>query len=292
MKQLRRTVLFVPANNPRMVEKASKLNSDMVILDCEDSVPESEKGRARETLSNSLSSHSWAGKEVGIRINGLDTPHYEEDLKRAVAAGPRFIAIPKVETADEVRAVDRTIRRLAGDGYKEDSLPKIMVIVETPRGLIAVEQILSSSPLVTAVEFGSEDFSLSMGIYGFNRSELATIYARSRVVAAAHAFHVDPLDEAFVDLRDVEGLRASAANARSLGFVGKGVIHPSQIDVVNQVFSPSKEEIAWARRVLDAWAEARKEGKGAFRLDEKMVDIVHVKMAERILGEAEMTGSR
>jgi citrate lyase subunit beta / citryl-CoA lyase len=290
LKSLRRTMLFVPGNNPRMIEKASTTGADMVLLDSEDAVPQPEKGRARQILREGFAAFRWGSKEVGVRVNGMDTPYYGDDLRNAVQTGVHFITLPKIEKAGEVREAERDIKKAAGRGAKEDAIPKILVTIENPQGLNVVEEILSASPLVTAVEFGAEDYALSMGIHGIARSVSSTLYARSRVVAAAHALSVDPLDQSFVGLNDPEGLRASALDAKGLGFVGKAVIHPNQIDIVNQVFSPSKDDVTWARRLLEAWKAAQAEGRGAFRLDDKMVDAVHVKMAEEILKKAKALG--
>lgn len=276
-----RSVLFVPANSGKMIEKASTLKEDAVILDCEDSVPESEKANARELASKAKITYDWGRKLVGVRINGLDTKHFVDDLKAAVNAD--FIVLPKVDDSAEVLLVERLIEQMTAANGSASQSPRLLVIMESPRGLINVEAILGSSRRIAAAEFGSEDYALNMGIYGATRSTSSAIYARSRVVAAAHAFGVAPLDQAFVDLKDLEGLRASAKEAKELGFVGKAVIHPSQIDVVNEVFSPTKADVEWATKVIAAWEVAQREGRAAFRLDDKMVDVVHVKMAERIL---------
>lgn len=287
MNRLRRTVLFVPANSGKMIGKASALGADMVILDCEDSVPVREKENARKTFGPEMRKWDWGKKEVGVRVNGLDTPSFGDDLKAAVDAGVKFVVLPKIEVAAEVAGVQEKMEKLGGS---TGGLPEIMVTIENPRGLNNVEEILSSSPLISSMEFGSEDFALSLGLYGAERSGLSTLYARSRIVASGHAAGIDVLDQAFVGLTDPEGLKASALEAKNLGFTGKAVIHPSQIDIVNQVFTPSKSELDWARRLLEAWKTAQAEGRGAFRLDDRMVDVVHVKMAESILAKAESLG--
>ena len=279
-------MLFVPANSPKMIGKASALGADMVILDCEDSVPLEEKENARATFGPEMKKHDWGKKEVGVRVNGLDTPFFGDDLKAAVEAGAKFVVLPKIESATEVVQIEEKMRSHAGT----NRVPEIMVTIENPRGLNNVEQILASSPLITSMEFGSEDFALNLGIYGVDRSGQSTLYARSRIVASGHAAGVDVLDQAFVGLSDPEGLRAAALEARNLGFTGKAVIHPSQIDIVNGVFTPSEDELKWARRVLEAWKSAQAEGRGAFRLDDKMVDVVHVKMAESVISKAESLG--
>lgn len=284
MMKLRRTILFVPANNQRMMEKASKLGTDMIILDCEDSVPSKEKLVAREYASEALKLYNWGSKEVGIRINGLDTLLWLDDLKSAAKASPSFILVPKIEEPSEVKLVDRIIRYSANSGEQHQrELPRIIVAIENAKGLMNIEPILSASELITAIEFGAEDYSLSLGILSIERSESSSFYARARVVAAASAFSIDALDQAYVNLNNLDGLRKSALDARDLGFSGKSVIHPNQIEVVNQVFSPSATDISWAKRVLEAWKVAENEGKGAFRFEDKMVDVVHVKMAQEIL---------
>jgi len=270
-----------------MMEKASKLQTDMVILDCEDSVTEKDKLAARDAASQALKMYDWGSKEVGIRINGLDTSLWLEDLESAARSSPSFILVPKIEDPSEVKKVDQIIRRSAKDAKK---LPRIMVAIENAKGLLNIENILQASELITAIEFGAEDYSLSLGILSIERSEESSLYARSRVVAVSRALSIDALDQAYVNLTDQDGLRKSAEEAKNLGFAGKSVIHPSQIEIVNEVFSPSQADISWARKVLEAWKIAEKEGKGAFRFEDKMVDIVHVKMAQKILSFAKEAG--
>lgn len=263
-----------------MVEKASGLDCDMVILDCEDSIPFKEKKQARDSASKAVSQYAWSPKEIGIRINAVDTEFWRDDLISASLAAPDFLVIPKVEEPAEISLVESVIKDNLGD---KQSSTQIIVAIESAKGLVNVEHILLSSSLITAIEFGAEDYSLSLGILSIKRSEQSALYARSRVVAAARAFGMDALDQAFVNLNDPEGLRESAIQAKQLGFSGKSVIHPNQIPIVNEVFSPSDDEISWARRVLEGWKEAEQQGKGAFRFEDKMVDIVHVRMAEEIL---------
>jgi citrate lyase subunit beta/citryl-CoA lyase len=272
-----------------MMEKASKLGEDMVILDCEDSVSQRDKVLARQSVSEALERFDWTSKEVGIRINGFETTLWLDDLTNAVKCAPDFILTPKIEQSSEVALVDQIARHVSRDHGKVP--PRLIVAIENTKGLMNLENIFKSSELITAVEFGAEDYALSLGILSLERSEMSSLYARSKVVAISRACSIDALDQAFVNLTDVEGLRKSAIEAKNLGFKGKSVIHPSQIEVVNEVFGPSQNDISWARRVLEAWKDAQNEGKGAFRLDDKMVDIVHVKMAEEILRIAEEIGT-
>ncbi|MDG6934758.1 MAG: CoA ester lyase, partial [Nitrososphaerota archaeon] len=149
MYRLRRSVLFVPGNNQKMVEKASRLRPDVVLIDCEDSVPEGEKEKARESLRSALTTHTWSSREVGVRVNAPDTPYFDEDLRVAVASGFELIAVPKVEGPEEVRLVERTLNELTRG--KQLPSPKLLVMIETAKGVTFVDQILASSSLITAV---------------------------------------------------------------------------------------------------------------------------------------------
>jgi citrate lyase subunit beta / citryl-CoA lyase len=284
---LRRSVLFVPGNSQKMMEKAAKLNSDVVILDCEDSVAFGDKKKARDMASQALGSLSWSGKEVGVRTNGFETELWEDDLRSAVRANAQFVMIPKVESVEEVQLVDKIIRETSQSGSR---FPKMFVTIENSKGLIKAEQILSSSELIAVVEFGAEDYALDLGILSSARSDVSTLYGRSYIVAVARSLGIDAIDQTFIGLNDPEGLRSSAREGKSLGFSGKNVIHPNQIDIVNECFGPSATDLKWALEVLEAWKIAEKEGRGAFRLNDTMVDIVHVKMAQRVLANARQLG--
>ena len=236
---------------------------------------------ARQIASEAIKKYEWGSKEVGIRINGLDTSLWLDDLRAAAQSRPSFILVPKIEEPSEVRLVDKLIRSLLQN--MEHALPHLIVAIENSKGVINIEDILKSSDLITAIEFGAEDYSLSLGILSIERSEMSSLYARSRIVGSSKAFGIDPLDQAYVNLTDLEGLRKSAIDAKNLGFTGKSVIHPNQIDVVNEVFTPTSTEISWAKGIIQAWKVAQEEGRGAFRFENKMVDVVHVRMAENIL---------
>lgn len=273
------------------MEKASKLNSDVIILDSEDSVAPVDKEKARGMISSALGSISWGGrKEVGVRINGLETDLWKEDLRSAVESRAQFVMIPKVQDAEEVAAVARIIGNSSQNRDPSSKPTRIFVTIENSKGLLNVEAILNSSNLIAAVEFGSEDYALDLGILSSARSSASTLYARSYVVAAARSLGIDAIDQSFIGLNDPEGLAASAREGKSLGFAGKNVIHPNQIDIVNEVFGPSMSDVEWAKEVLGAWKSAESEGKGAFRLNDKMVDIVHVKMAEHVIANARQAG--
>ncbi len=289
MRSLRRTLLFVPANNPKMVEKASTLGSDGIILDCADSVPPHEKARARASLGDSVAKFNRSTTEVGVRVNDYGTPMFEEDVRSAVLAGADFVDFPTVESAEEVKTAERLIKSTR-QSRRAGSPPGIVVLIENPKGLNRVEEIIEASSLVTAVQFGAEDYLLSLGVYHATQTDLSTLYARSRLVAAAHEASVDAIDRVFTDLKDADGLKRSALDARNMGFTGKAVIHPSQIGVVNEVFSPTKEDVAWAKRVCSVGGTASDAGQGAVNVDGAMVDAVHLKMAQEVMRKAERLG--
>lgn len=257
----------------------------MIVLDLEDSVPEAEKPAARSLASGAVEKGQWLAKEVGIRINGLDTDFWREDLERAMAGGAAFVVIPKVEKPEDIETIEDAIHKASGE-----SAPEVAVTIESPRGLINMERILAKSHLVTAAIFGAEDYALSLGLRTLVRPPMSISYARSYVPVVARAFAVDPIAEAFVSINDLEGLRISAKEGKDLGYSGKGIIHPAQISVVNEVFSPDAEELRWADEVLNAWEAAKLEGKAAFRVRNQMVDSVHIRMAQEIRKTAEQAG--
>ena len=261
----------------KMVEKASGLSSDMIVLDLEDSVPQGEKLAARTMASGSAAKQKWRAREVGIRINGLVTDLWRQDLEAVVTDGAGFVVVPKVEGPHDIEEVEAALQRTSGK-----SVPEVAVTIESPRGLINMEKILSAARSVTAAIFGAEDYTLSLGLHTLDRPPASASFARSYVAIVSRAFGIDPIAEAFVSVSDLEGLKASAVEAKYLGYAGKAVIHPAQIPVVNEAFSPTADEVAWASEVLSAWNEAKSQGKAAFRVRDRMVDSVHIKMAEEI----------
>jgi len=268
---IRRSQLYVPGNNERMVRKAAaELKPDSVILDLEDSVPPEEKGRAREILARLVQELDWGGKELCVRVNPLDTPYFYADMELVARLDAvKCVVVPKAEGPLDF------IHR--GTGRSVEPL------IETARGLLAVEDVVRSEG-VEAVSYGVADFALSVG--GDHRAYVGNQTIRTLVVAAAAAYGADPIDRVFFDLKDLEGFRRECLEARALGFVGKQVIHPSQIPIANEVFSPSADEVAWAERVVSAYEEALRQGRGAIRLDDALIDNVHYRLARRILERA------
>ncbi|MCG2893087.1 MAG: CoA ester lyase [Vulcanisaeta sp.] len=271
----RRSQLFVPGNNEHMIRKAAlELNPDSVIIDLEDAVPVNAKEDARRLIRELLPQLDWGNKELCVRVNAPDTPWFYGDVDTVMRIdNVRCIVVPKAEFSLDF------IYRATGR--------EIEPIIETARGLLNLEDIVRSEG-VTAVSYGVADFALSVG--GSLQAYESNQVIKTMVVAAARAYDVDPIDRVYFDIKDLDGFRRDCVEAKSLGFVGKQVIHPSQIPIANEVFSPSKEEVEWARRVVETYERAVKEGRGAINLDGKLVDYVHYRLARRILEIAKQLG--
>jgi citrate lyase subunit beta/citryl-CoA lyase len=253
-----------------MVRKSAELAADSVVLDLEDAVPPLEKDEAKRLLRNLMDGVDWGKREVCVRINGLETPWGMKDLLDARSMKFDTLVVPKAETALTF--------------VKTATGKSVIPLIETARGLAKVEEIVRSEG-VEAVSYGVADLAAAMGgdIHAYENNA----YVKTRVVTTARAYGVDALDRVSFDIKDLSAFRSDAVEAKKLGFVGKQVIHPDQLVVANEVFSPSKEEVEWSRRVLNAYDEAAKSGKGAIRFEGKMIDAVHYRMAKKTLENAE-----
>lgn len=262
---MRRSWLYVPANRPRFVEKAlMEAPADVVIFDLEDGVPVGEKAAARRAVSELLRRPAAGGPERWLRVNKA----FEEDLVAMAAPGLQGICLSKVEEPGEVAAAARA------------DLP-LLLGIETARGLLAAPRLATAHPLVSGLVFGAEDFALDVGMGADRDRDL--LYARSAIVVAAVAARVVAVDGVYPDLEDADGLEADALLGRRLGFSGKTTFNPRQLDVINRVFAASEEELAFARRVVEAFEAAQTRGEGAVAVDGKLVDPPVVARARRLL---------
>jgi citrate lyase beta subunit len=280
----RRALLYMPATDWRKVEKAAtELEVDSVCIDLEDGVALNRKEEARVAAVKALQSLDFGPRERLVRINPVGSGLEANDLKTVVPARPDGIVVPKVNDAGEIRWVSKTVRRLQA----EHGLPPIILIaiVESARGIVNLREIAAADARLEALIFGAEDYASDVGAV---RTEAAVevLYARSAVAAHAAAFDLQAIDLVRTDYKDMEALAREARQGMELGFSGKQVIHPAQVPVVQAAFTPTAEEVAWARRVVAAHAEHQKKGAGAFALDGKMVDMPIVKAAERVLARA------
>jgi citrate lyase subunit beta/citryl-CoA lyase len=281
-------MLFVPGNSPNMLINGGNLGADSVIFDLEDAVSPDEKDAARILVQHTLSNLKFGACEIIIRINSLDTPYWEDDIEALVPLAPDMIMPTKVSGPDYIRELCAKMDQLEKKAGIEKKI-LVMPLIETALGLENSFAIASVSDRIAALYLGAED--LTADLRAPRTKEGAEIaYARGRIVCAARAAGVDVLDTPFTDVDDLEGLRQDTELAKAMGFSGKGVISPRHIDCVNEVFSPGKKEIEYARRVFEAIRIAKEQGKGAISLNGKMIDAPIVERARMVLKTAEELG--
>ncbi|HLX21269.1 MAG TPA: CoA ester lyase [Gaiellaceae bacterium] len=260
----RRSCLTVPASSPKMLAKAAGLPADEVVIDLEDGVTADAKDEARGRLPDAA-----ARGTLAVRINAIGTPWWEDDLAAVAGLRPDVVVVPKVESADHVRAVAELLPEGVG----------LEVQIESARGLVEVERIAALGPPLEALVFGPGDFAATLGVPVLTIGAGTFEYALARISVAAHAFGLQAIDGPYADLADLDGLRRTARAALAHGFDGKWVLHPDQIAPVNDTFTPSPEELARARRILAA-------ADGVTRLDGDMVDLATKRLAAAVLARA------
>ena len=284
-QKLRRSRLYMPGNNPYLSQNAFLFGADCIILDLEDSVPPSEKFDTRILVREILRNVDFGGTEKTVRINQMSSPYGRDDLEEIIPALPDAIFIPKAETADDIRIVDEIVAEIKAK-HKIDKEIFYMPIIESAKGVWNAFDIASASENVVLLAFGAEDFTRDIGAQR-TREGKEQFVARSMVVLGAKAAGVQASDTVWSDIEDVEGLRNSTIEAKELGFDGKGAIHPSQVDIINEIFSPTPDEIEYAKKVIAAFEEAKSRGDGVIAIGRKMIDAPIVARAQRILEMAE-----
>jgi citrate lyase subunit beta/citryl-CoA lyase len=287
---IHRSLLFAPGNHARRVAKALALDADAVILDLEDACPIAEK-KATRALVVAACQRSRQSRGY-VRVNAISTEFGYGDIVAVVAPGVDGIVLPKVERADEIRAVDWVLTNLE----QERGLPAgqfdVIPIVETGRGMANIRAITAAGPRIRRIAFGAGDLTLDMNIE-WSRGETELLPYRSECVLASRAAGIEaPLDTVWVDLADAEGLRASTRHVKSLGFQGKMCIHPDQVGEVNAIFSPSAAEVEWSRKVVQAFAAAEAAGSASIQLEGKFIDYPIVYRARRVLETIERIAAR
>ncbi len=284
--RLRRSRLYLPGNQPKLMVNAGLHHPDGVILDLEDSVHPDEKDTARLVVRNALRAIDFLGAERMVRINQL--PLGFEDLKAIVPEGPDLILIPKVEHADQVREVDERIRGVrAKDGHGHAIW--LMPILESALGIENAFEIASASKIVVALTIGLEDYTADLGVVKTQEGG-ESAFARMRLVNAARAAGIQAIDSVYGDVGNVEGLQEWARRSRALGFEGMGCIHPRQIEPIHEAFAPSPEEIEKAMKIVAAFDEAKAKGLGVVRLGTKMIDPPVVARALHLVNNARKMG--
>jgi citrate lyase subunit beta/citryl-CoA lyase len=267
LHMLRRSQLYVPANSEKMLRKSTTIPCDSIIIDLEDAVPLGEKRNARLEIRRHLRDLDWGRKEICVRINEISSvAGLEDGVELSAEEEVSTLVIPKAES---------------GIGNLHRATSKMLIpIIESSRGFMNLENLVREEGVV-AVTYGAGDLALSMG--GTVDSYARNSYVRTSIVMTANAYGVDAIDKVFFDLNDMKSFKKEATEARGLGYVGKQVIHPSQVDLANEVFSPTAEELSWAQKVLQAYERASQEGRGATSLDGQLIDDVHHKLAKQIL---------
>ena len=281
MANLFRSLIFVPGNNPRFLEKAKSLSADIVCFDLEDSVPDREKKKARTLIKNALKKRSQYSASIFARTNSPDSNKIEEDLKEIVHKGVDGIVIPKVNSAKEIKKIEKIISSLE----KKRKIRGIRLIpsIESALGVINCYEIASSSKRIDAIVFGIFDLLNDVGIEYTKGNPRGAKYSRYKIPIAAAAAGVYAIDGIWQDIKDTSGLKKDCEVGKSLGYVGKSVIYPDQIKTVHKIFHPNKTEITWAKKVCSIYNKSSKKGKGATVVDGKMIDEVHYKRAKALL---------
>ncbi len=270
-------MLYMPGSNARALEKAKTLAADALILDLEDAVAPDAKEEARERVCEAVRQGGYGRRETLVRVNGLGTPWGYSDIARAATSGADAVLIPKVESADTVRQVE-TI--LGSEGAPDDLA--IWCMMETPRGILKAEEVALASRRMAGFVMGTSDLVKDLhAAHTEQRLPLLVSLGQCLLVARAHGLAI--VDGVHLDLEDMEGFEAACRQGVEMGFDGKTLIHPRTVEPANRVFAPSDDDVAWARRVMEAHEAARKEGQGVVVVDGKLVENLHVANAERIV---------
>ena len=286
---MRRSMLFLPGNNPNMLINGNCLGSDAVIFDLEDAVSPAEKDAARILVRNTMRYMDFRGCEIIVRINSIDTPYWRGDIDEILPCKPDLILLPKTNTAQDVLAADAYISEAERKLGMEANTVGLMPLIETALGVENAFAIASAAERVQALFLGAEDLTADLQCKRTKEGREIE-YARTRLVVAARAAGVQVYDTPFTDVNDDEGIVRDAALAKALGFTGKASISPRHVEVINATFSPSQRDIDYAYEVMDAIAQAKTQGKGAIALHGKMIDAPIVARAQQTIAMAEELG--
>ncbi|MBU2702867.1 citrate lyase subunit beta/citryl-CoA lyase [Sporomusaceae bacterium BoRhaA] len=290
MEKLRRTMMFVPGNNPGMLQNAGIYGADTIILDCEDAVAITEKDSARNLVFQAISNMNYP-TEVAVRINHISTPFGWDDLKLILKAKPDLIRLPMAQGPEEIRDIADFISEAEAKYHFPAGSIKMMAAVETPKGLRLAYEIASASPRMVAIAIGAEDFIANLKTTRSALGRELTV-ARGELILAAREAGVQCIDTVYSDVNNEEGFKKELELIKELGFDGKSVINPRQIGVVHQFFAPTEKEITHAEKVLEAYKDALEKKSGVISLNGKMIDLPIVARAERTLAYAKATAGK
>ena len=281
-ERLRRTMMFVPGNNPAMVKDAGIYGADSIMFDLEDAVSMAEKDAARDLVYEALQTQDYGDAELVVRVNGQDTPYYANDVRAMVKAGIDVVRLPKAEDAEMVKKLDADITAAEKEFGREEGSTMLMAAIESAKGVINAYQIASASDRMMGIALSAEDYTTDMKTHRYpDGAELE--FARNIVLHAARAAGVAAFDTVFTNMNDTEGFYRETEYIHQLGFDGKSLVNPRQIPMVNKVYEPTKKEIENAKNVENAIKEAKLKGSGVISMNGQMVDRPVVLRAERVM---------
>ena len=289
MSRVRRALLYMPGNELRKIQKAATFDVDAICMDLEDGVAFDSKATARATVAEALQTVDFGRSERLVRINAAGSGLEHDDLAETVHAHPDGYVLPKVESTEQIEWLCwRLTEAEQTHGWEVGSL-RVLVNIETAKGVLNLREIVECDQRLDALLFGAEDLAVNIGATR-TREAMEVFYARSAVVLHAAAFGLQALDMVFFDFTPQQGLRHEALEGARMGFVGKQIIHPNQIAPVQEMFTPSAQEVAQAQRVVEAYAEHEAQGAGSFALDGRLVDMPVVRLARQVLERAKLAG--
>ncbi len=277
----RRSVLYMPGSNARALEKGRSLAADGLILDLEDSVCPDAKEEARDSVCRAAAGGGYGGREILIRVNALGTAWGRDDIVAASSSGADAIVLPKVDVADTIREVAAIM-----DGAGAPAAMTLWCMMETPRGVLHAEEIAGASPRVGGFALGLEDLAKDLHA-AHTGDRLPVVTALGLCMLAARAAGIAILDGVHMNLEDGDGLEEACRRGREMGFDGKTLIHPKQIDAANRIFAPTSDELEWSRRIIAAHGAAAREGRGVVVVDGRLIEVLHVAEAKRLVAMAE-----
>lgn len=285
----RRAILYMPGDDRRKIQKATTLGVDSICMDMEDGVAANKKAEAREVIAGAMKELDFGKSERCIRINQIGSGLEKFDLAAALATNPDTIVVPKIETPEQVKWVSEHIETYELSSKLNIGSVRLLVGVETAKGIMNLKEIAEADKRLEAIIFGGEDFAASIGAV---RTKAATelLYARQAVVTACAANDLQAIDIVFIDFKDPAGLRLEAEEGARFGFSGKQIIHPNQVEAAQEAFTPSDQAIEYAKRIVESFESSQKEGKGAYALDGKMIDMPLLKNAQKVLERAKAAG--
>lgn len=281
-ERLRRTMMFVPGNNPAMVKDAGIFGADSIMFDLEDAVSITEKDAARYLVYEALKTVDYGNAELVVRINGLDTPFYQNDIKAMVKANIDVIRLPKVESAEMIEELERLVESAEKEFGREVGSTHLMAAIESARGVVNANEIAAASDRMIGIALSAEDYTTDMKTHRYPDGQ-ELLYARNVILHAARAAGIAAFDTVFTNLDDTEGFYRETRLIHQLGFDGKSLINPRQIAMVNEVYQPTAKEILNAQNVIAAIEEARRKGSGVIAMNGQMVDRPVVLRAERVM---------